>query len=146
MVTLIVREFTVNAAKEAAWDHLARVERWPSWARHIKRIDLKPRGELGPSSAGVIHLTNGMKSTFRMMEFHPHENWKWVGPFLWLTVYYDHRFVPLTTTRTKLLWIVAAEGFGAAFFGKVFAKIYRKNLEKAIPLLVSEMSAVSAIT
>ena len=143
MVTLIVREFTVNTSVQAAWDHLARVEQWPSWARHIKRIDLKPRGELGPRSAGVIHLANGMKSTFRMAEFHLHENWKWVGPFLWLTVYYDHRFVPLTARQTKLLWAVAAEGFGVTIFGKLFAKIYRKNLEKAIPLLVSEISAAS---
>lgn len=145
MVTLIEREFTVDAPARAAWDRLARVEQWPTWARHIARIDVKPPGELGPQSQGVIHLTNGMKSTFQMTEFRPYENWKWAGRFLWLTVYYDHRFVPLSTTQTKLLWIVAAQGFGAAIFGRLFAKIYRKNLENAIPLLVSEMAAARAV-
>ena len=62
-----------------------------------------------------------------------------------VTVHYDHRFVPLSATQTKPQWIVAAEGFGAAIFGKLFAKIYRKNVEKAIPLLVSEMTAACAI-
>lgn len=71
------------------------------------------------------------------MEFRPHENWKRVGPFVWLTVHYDHRFVRLSATQTRLVSIVAAEGLGASIFGRLFAKLYRKNLEKAIPLLVS---------
>jgi len=145
MVTLIVREFTVDAPARAAWDHLARIELWPSWARHIKRIEVKPPGELGPQSQGVVYLTNGMKSTFRIVEFRPNENWKWVGRFLWLTVQYDHRFVPLSATQTKLVWIVAAEGFGALTFGRLFARVYRKNLERAIPLLVSEMTAARPV-
>ena len=145
MVTLIVREFTVDVPLRAAWDHLAHLEQWPSWARHIKRIDLKPPGQLGLQSAGVIYLTNGIKSTFRMTEFRLYENWKWVGPFLWLTVHYDHRFVPLCTKQTKLVWILAAEGFGAGIFGRLFAKVYRKNLEKAIPLLVSEMTTQTGL-
>jgi len=61
MVTLLQREFTVGISLQRAWDHLARVEQWPSWAPHIKKIELQPPGELGPQSTGVIHLTNGMK-------------------------------------------------------------------------------------
>jgi len=140
MVTVIVREFTVDAPVRAAWDHLARLEQWPSWARHTTRIDLKAPGQLGPQSAGVIHLARGIKSTFQMTEFRPYESWKWVGPFLWLTVHYDHKFIPLGATQTKLAWILAAEGFGTRIFGRLFAKIYRKNFEKAIPMLVSEMA------
>jgi hypothetical protein len=95
MIELIRREFTVSLPLQRAWDHLARVEQWPSWAPHIKKIELHPSGELGPESTGVIHLSNGMKPTFRMTEFNPPENWKWVGPFLWATVIYDHRFEAL---------------------------------------------------
>jgi hypothetical protein len=62
MVTLIQREFTVGIPLQRAWNHVARVEQWPSWAPHIKRIELHPLGELGPESTGVIHLTNGIKS------------------------------------------------------------------------------------
>lgn len=35
MVTLIQRELTVGVPSQRAWDHLARVEQWPSWAPHI---------------------------------------------------------------------------------------------------------------
>jgi hypothetical protein len=140
MVTLIQREFTVGIPSQSAWDHLARVEHWPSWAPHIKQIELQPPGELDQQSTGVIHLTNGMKPVFRVTEFNPPRNWKWVGTFLWLTVIYDHRFEPLDTEHTKLIWIIEAEGFGASILGRLFASIYRRNLERAIPRLIAEMN------
>ena len=139
MVTLIQREFTVGIPLQKAWEHLARVEQWPSWAAHIKRIDLEPPGQLGPQSTGVIHLVNGMRPVFQMTEFNPPRSWKWVGAFLWLTVIYDHQFEQLDAEHTKLTWIVQATGFGASVLGRLFAKIYRRNLEKAIPLLIAEM-------
>jgi hypothetical protein len=141
MVTLIHREFTVGVPSQAAWQHLARIEQWPSWARHIKRIELQPSGELRPQSTGVIQLTNGMKPVFRVTEFNPPRNWKWVGGFLWCAVIYDHRFEPLDTERTKLTFIVEAEGLGAGVLGRLFAWIYRRNLERAIPLLIAEIEA-----
>jgi hypothetical protein len=144
MVKLIQREFTVAVPMQNAWDHLARVEQWPSWAPHIERIELRPPGELSPGSTGVIHLSNGMSPAFRMTEFNPSQNWKWVGPFLWATVIYDHRFEQLDAFHTKLTWIVEAKGFGASFLGPLFAKIYRGHLEKAIPMLIAEMNASSA--
>ena len=144
MLTLIQRGFTVGVPVEKAWDHLARVEQWPSWAPHIKKIELQPPGKLGPQSTGVTHLSNGMKVAFRITEFNPPHNWKWVGRFLWLTVIYDHWFESLDAGHTKLTWIVQAKGFGASVLGRLFAKIYRGNLEKAIPLLIAEMNATSA--
>jgi hypothetical protein len=144
MVTLIRREFTVAVPSQRAWDHLARVEQWPSWASHIKQIEVHPPGEIGPRSAGVIHLTNGMKPVFRMTEFNPPHSWKWVGAFLWLAVHYDHRFEPLDTEHTKLTWIIEAKGFAASILGRLFARIYRGSLETAIPRLVAEMNASSA--
>src|SRR6266581_2305567 len=144
MVTLLQREFTVNLPLQRAWDHLARVEQWPSWAPHIKKIELQPPGELGPRSTGVLHLTNGMKPAFRVTEFNPPRNWIWVGKFLWLTVIYDHQFEELDAGHTNLTFIVRATGFGASVLGPLFAKFYRGSLEKAIPLLVAEMNASSA--
>jgi hypothetical protein len=144
MVTLLQREFTVDVPLPKAWDHLAHIEQWPSWAPHIRRIELQPPGELGPESTGVIHLSNGMKPAFRMTEFNPPQNWKWVGSFLWATVIYDHRFEPLDAGHTRLTWIVQAEGFGASVLGRLFARIYRRNLDKAIPLLIAEMNASTA--
>src|SRR5688572_18324334 len=126
MFTPIRQEFIVDVPPEDAWQHLARVTQWPRWAKHIKHVELVPAGELTAGSRGIIHLNNGIKSTFQMTEFNLYRNWKWVGPFLWLTVHYDHKFEPI--------------GLGASIFGRFFAAIYRRNLKKAIPNLVSEMS------
>ena len=137
------REFTVNLSVEKAWQHLARVEQWPSWAKHIEQVEVQPLGELGPQSTGRLHLTNGLKPVFRMTEFNPHRNWKWVGGFLWLTVYYDHLFDELNPTQTRLTWVIEAKGLGASVLGRLFANIYSKSLDRAIPLLVEEMNASS---
>jgi hypothetical protein len=141
MGTLVHREFTVNSPLDSAWRHLASVERWPSWAKHIKRIEVTPAGAIGPASRGVIHLSIGAKSAFTVVEFNPPRNWKWVGPFLWLTVHYDHVFEELEPRKTKLTWIVEGEGAGASIAGRLFAKIYNRNLDRAIPLLIQEMHA-----
>jgi len=137
------REFTVNLSVEKAWQHLARVEQWPSWAKHIDQVEVQPPGELGPQSTGRLHLSNGLKPVFRMTEFNPHRNWKWVGGFLWLTVYYDHLFDELNPTQTRLTWVIEAKGLGASVLGRLFANIYSKSLDRAIPLLVEEMNASS---
>jgi hypothetical protein len=87
MITLLRREFTVDRPIEKAWQHLARVEQWPSWAKHIKQVEIQPPGELGQESTGRLHLSNGFKPVFKVTEFNPYRNWKWVGGFLWLTVH-----------------------------------------------------------
>lgn len=145
MIRLLKREFTVNVPLQTAWDHLARIEQWPSWARHIKRIELKPPGELGPTSTGLIYLTNGMTPAFRVTDFNPPRNWKWDGAFLWLTVLYDHQFVALEAEHTKLIFIIEANGFGASILGPLFARIYRRSLDRAIPRLVGEMNAMASV-
>ena len=139
MVQLIRREFVINIARPSAWAHLARVERWPSWAQHIKKVDLDPPGELTSHSKGLFRLSNRIKSQFVVTEFDRPRGWKWVGPFLWLTVHYDHRFEELTDRKTKLTWIVEADGFGASVFGRIFAAVYNANLDRAIPKLIGEM-------
>jgi hypothetical protein len=136
------REFTVELPAEKAWQHLARVEQWPSWARHIKQVEVQPPGELGPESTGRLHLTNGFKPVFKMIEFNPYRNWKWVGGFLWLTIYYDHLFEELDSSQTKLTFVIEAKGFGVSVLGRLFAKIYSKSLDRAIPLLIEEMNSV----
>ncbi len=141
MIQLLRREFMVEGPVEKAWRHLARVEQWPSWAKHIKQVEVQPPGELGPGSTGRIHLSNGVKSAFTMTEFNPYRNWKWAGVFLWLRVHYDHRFEELNSTQTRLTWVVETKGFGVSVFGRLFAKIYSKNLDRAIPSLVQEMNA-----
>jgi hypothetical protein len=142
MTTLLQRQFTVDVALPRAWEHLARIEAWPSWAAHIKRIELRPAGApLGRESSGVIHLSRWLKPEFRMTEFDLPRNWKWASPFLWLTVIYDHQFEALDAAHTRLTWVIEAQGFGASVLGPLFARIYRRHLDRAIPRLVAEMNA-----
>jgi hypothetical protein len=144
MIELLRREFTVQLPVEKAWQHLARLEEWPSWARHIRQIKAEPPGELAANSKGSLHLKNGIKPCFKVTEFNPYRNWKWVGGFLWATVHYDHHFEALNPTQTKMTWVVEAEGFGISVIGRLFAKIYSKDLDKAIPALIDEMNSASA--
>ena len=76
-----------------------------------------------------------------MTEFNLYRNWIWVGGFLWLTIYYDHRFEELNPTQTKITFALEASGFGKSVFGRLFAKIYSKTLDRAIAMLVQEMNA-----
>lgn len=136
---LLERCFTVNVPLEKAWAHLERVEQWPSWARHIRRVELRPPGSLGADSEGVIRLTNGIRSTFRMSELNVGRNWKWVGPFLWITVHYDHQFKRLSPEETEIRFVLDGEGFGVGVLGRLFASIYARNLDQAIPRLIREL-------
>ena len=135
------REFVVDLPLEKAWQHLARVEHWPTWARHIKRVELQPPGELGLNSTGRMVLANGLKPTWKVTAFNPDRNWIWVGDFLWLTIDYDHRFEELNPTQTRITFALEASGFGKSVFGRLFAKVYSKTLDRAIAFLVQEMNA-----
>ena len=141
MVRLLERRFRVKAPLEKAWLHLEKVERWPTWARHIRRIELQPAGALRSDSAGALLLTNGIRSTFRMEQFNRGTNWRWAGPFLWITVHYDHQFAHAGLNETEIAFVLDGEGFGAAVFGRLFAAIYARNLDRAIPHLIHEIEA-----
>lgn len=62
MTTLLSRQFTVDRPLEQAWQHLARAERWPTWAKHIRQVELQPPGKVGPNTTGRLSLSNGVKS------------------------------------------------------------------------------------
>ena len=144
MVRLLERRFRVKVPLEKAWAHIEQVEQWPSWARHIRRIELRPAGPLRPDSEGTIHLTNGVRSVFRMEELNPGRNWKWVGPFLWITVRYDHRFTRAGPGETEIGFVLDGEGVGVGVFGRLFAAIYAWKLDRAIPNLIREIEHETA--
>ncbi len=143
MVRLLERRFTVKAPLARSWAHLEKVESWPTWARHIRRIDLDPPGPLTLQSRGAIVLANGIRSTFRMEELNPRANWRWAGPFLWITVHYDHQFRETGPAESEIGFVLDGEGVGAGLFGRLFAAIYARNLDRAIPNLIAEIEAAS---
>jgi uncharacterized membrane protein len=139
MRELVRREFTVDAPLQEAWAHLANVEAWPSWAKHIKSVSLDPPGPLTENSAGSFRLAGGARSTFRMETYDPPNRWQWVGRILIADVHYDHRFESMQGRRTRLVWTVAANGPGESTLGRVFGAMYARNLDKAIPNLQDEI-------
>jgi hypothetical protein len=144
MPTLIHRSFEVDLSVDAAWRHLAHVTGWPSWARHIRRIDVNPPGALTAASVGIIHLTNGVKSTFRVTTFDPPRRWTWAGRFLWLDVCYDHEFEPIGKRKSRLVWSVIVTGWGSSTLGRLFAFAYRRDLDRAIPRLVMDVRGIAS--
>jgi hypothetical protein len=138
-VRLLERRFIVRVPLEKAWSHLERIEKWPSWARHIRRIQLSPQGPLGLDSLGVIQLTNGIRSKFRLVKLNPGSDWKWDGPILWLSVGYDHQFKRISPDATEIGFTIDGAGFGARTLGRIFAWVYARNLDRAIPNLIKEI-------
>lgn len=136
---LLTREFVVAAPVERVWTGLAAVESWPGWARHIRSVRLEPPGALGPSTVGTLRLAGGVTSSFRMVELQPGRSWRWEGGFLWLWVSYDHVLTALDRTRTRVRFDVAAEGFAVGALGRLFAAIYGRNLDRAIPRLIAQL-------
>ena len=145
MKVLINRSFTVPVSVETAWHHLAKVEEWHTWAKHIKRIERESNTPLSANSKGKIYLKPGITSTFEMVEFNQYKNWKWVGPFLWLTVHYDHTFRRISDHETEMTFQVAADGLGESILGILFATIYNQNLNVAIPNLIGEYQSIVEI-
>jgi hypothetical protein len=142
MRRLLLREFEVHAAAEPSWFHLAQVEAWPSWARHIKRVRLDPPGPVGPSTRGRLVLSNHLRTSFAMTEFEPGVHWAWTGAFLWLRIRFDHRFEP-TVEGTRITFTMEGAGFGVRYLGPLFARIYARNLDTAIPRLVAELDSLA---
>jgi len=139
MKRIVDRSFTARCSVQAAWNYLAAVENWPSWAKHIRSIERSPAGALARETKGLIRLSNGFKSTFAMTEFNPPRNWKWVGPFLGARIHYDHVFEAVSANETRIRFTLDAEGWTVPLVGWLFGAIYRRNLNRAIPLLVEEM-------
>jgi len=105
--------------------------------RWTRRERLAAAGALTAESEGTIRLSNGIRSSFRMQELIVGKSWKWAGPFLWLTVHYDHQFSSKSPEETEVRFVLDGDGFGAGFFGRVFAAIYARNLDRAIPRSIS---------
>lgn len=67
----------------------------------------------------------------------------WTGRFLWLRVDYDHVIDPAGLQASKVTFRVDVGGLGTAVFGRLFARVYRRNLDKAIPHVVAELEGDS---
>jgi hypothetical protein len=131
----VKRVFEVDAPLEEAWHRLAEVERWPEWAPHITSVTVSPPGELGPTSSGALQIRRLGRNTFRMSVWEPPVRWEWVGGLPGVRIFYDHRFESSGPAATQLEWLVELHGPLAPLIRPVFARVYGRNLDRAIPRL-----------
>ncbi len=141
---VVDKSFVARAPLEVAWNHLAQIEAWPSWAKHIRSVVKSPPGPLSRDTQGTLRLANGVKTTFRMIDFEPLRHWKWAGSFLGSQILYDHIFSEDTPNQTTIRFTVDTGGGPAVLIRGIFGWIYRRNLERAVPLLVQEIEGTAA--
>ena len=105
------------------------------WAPHITSVTVSPPGELGPASTGAFQIKHLGRNTFRMSAWEPPVRWEWVGELPGVRIYYDHRFEASGPGATRLEWLVALRGPLAPLIRPIFARIYGRNVDRAIPRL-----------
>lgn len=130
----VSRRFDVMVPRDQAWDRLVMVQRWPQWAPHITAVEATPDGPLGPTSAGVLAIRGFGRTTFRMSAWEPSDRWEWTGGLPGVRIIYDHRF-EAADNATTLTWTVTLDGPLAWLIRPVFARVYGRNLDIAIPRL-----------
>ncbi len=135
-----VREqVVVERSPSAAWDHMARLEAWPSWAGHIRAMDPEPPGELTESTAVVLDMRAGPKVRMVVTEYDPPHSWVWEGHSFGTTTRFEHRFEQVADERTRIWFLAWMDGPMAGLAAWAFGKVMHRNLSVALPRLKSEM-------
>jgi len=137
---LLRREFSVDAPLDKSWRVFADVAAWPRWAPHIRRVKVTPSGLVGPTSTGSLSFRPIGGSRFQVTSFDEAAHWEWVGKVLWLTIRYDHRFAA-DGDGTRLTWTVAEDGARRSIPGRIFASLYGRLVDRAIPRLQAQLAA-----
>jgi len=83
----------------------------------------------------LAHRARRQRNTFRMSVWEPPVRWEWVGGLPGVRIYYDHRFESSGPAATRLEWLVELDGPLAPLIRPVFARVYGRNLDRAIPRL-----------
>jgi uncharacterized membrane protein len=135
MKRLLARTFPVEAPAERAWAELVAAERWPRWAGHLRRVEVTPPGPVGPGSRARLRLTNRTTAKVAVTEFEEGRRFRWEGSFLWMALGYDHRLATDDRGRVTITFTVDGAGFGVDTIGRLFARVYARNLDRAIPRL-----------
>lgn len=71
----------------------------------------------------------------RVTEFQDGRRFRWQGRFLWLGLGYDHLVATDDTGRVHITFTVDGAGIGVNTVGRLFAGVYARQLDRAIPRL-----------
>ena len=136
----VVREqVTVGVPPSAAWHHLSRLEEWPSWARHIRRIVPDPPGKLTGSTKVMLAMRTGPRTRMVVTDYDPPRSWVWEGTSYGVTTRFEHLFEELDAGQTRIWFLAWMSGRLAWVLGPMFGKMMHRNLARALPKLKAEM-------
>jgi hypothetical protein len=141
MKRLLERTFPVEAAAERTWAELIAAEQWPRWAPHLRSVQVTPPGPVGPGSSATLRLKNRTRASVRVTEFEDGRRFRWEGSFLWMDLGYDHVVTTDDTGRVSITFTVEGGGVGVNTIGSLFASIYARQLDRAIPRLQALLRA-----
>lgn len=144
MREVLREEVTVDRPDTVAWDHLAALEKWPTWAGHIRRMDPSPPGNLTDSTSVVLHMSNGVRTTMTVTEYEPPRRWVWEGRSFGTLIRFEHRFEPLEDGRTRIWFLAWMGGPLATPGGWWFGRMMRRYFKSAFPKLKAEIEARAA--
>ena len=137
---LIKREFVLRLSLNDAWELLSKIEKWRTWAPHVKSVEMDPVGDIKVNSTCTIMFNSGLKMSYKITEVNAQKNWKWEASILWYDIFCDHKFMYMDKEHTKISWLVDCEGFGSAIFGFLFSYFHSRKLNVAIPNLIAEVN------
>jgi len=139
MREVLREQVTVDRPDTVAWNHLAELERWPTWAGHIRSMDPSPPGTLTGSTTIVLHMRIGAKTTMKVTEFEPPRRWVWEGRSFGTLIRFEHRFEPLGDGRTRIWFLAWMSGPFARPGGWWFGRMMRRYLSVGFPKLKAEI-------
>ena len=140
--TAFRKEFVVSVPRDTAWQHFNRATEWPSWASYIRSVELRPAGDLGPTTTAIVNLQNGQTTTFQMTAFEPKDHWQWSTSLLWFTLDYDHTFQRVSDLETRMILQMKVKGFGKNLLGVAIDRMASPDLDASIPKLIQEMNSL----
>lgn len=141
MREVVREEVVVDRSATEAWKHLSQLERWPSWAAHIKSMQPTPPGELTASTTVVLHMSAGPRVTMSVTAYDPPRSWIWEGRSMGMTTRFEHRFEELEGSRTRILFLAWVSGALSGPGGLVFGGMMKRALRVALPRLKAEIEA-----
>lgn len=136
----VVREqVVVERSPQEAWDHLARLEQWPSWAAHIRRMEPMPPGNLTSSTRVVLHMRAGPRTTMTVTEYDPPKRWVWEGKSFGTMTRFEHQLEPVGEGHTRIWFLAWMSGPFARPGDWIFGKMMSRYLATALPKLKKEI-------
>ena len=136
----VLREaVTVDRSAAVAWNHLAQLERWPTWGRHIRRMTPSPSGALTESTSVILQMRNGAKTTMVVTEFEPPRRWVWEGRSFETLTRFEHQFEPVDGGGTRIWFLAWMSGPIAGPMGWIYGRMMKRNLARGFPKLKAEI-------